>query len=115
MSNTSLSLKTRASATAGKQVGSYTISLGPDARLIVEVRAATVEAAAERAAALAQRFTAATSTVASLIPPQVAAGLKLARVVARAAGAGRLRSLYSRLPSRWRSRAAAVARELGAA
>ena len=109
--NTKLSATTRPSASTSLQVGSVTLNLGDNARVTVEVRAPTKAAAVARASELAQKFFTG-SGVSSLVPAQVKVGLRLARGLARAAGAGRLRSLWRRLPSGVRSRASKLAREL---
>lgn len=118
-SNVALSATTRPSGSTSLEVGSMTIKLGDNARVIVEVRAATKAAAVARAAELAEKFTSAArgdstavAAMKAIIPPQLKLGLNLASGLARAAGAGRLRSLWRRLPSSVRSRAGKLAREL---
>ena len=115
----SLTATTRPSASTDLQVGSVELKLGPDVRLVVEVRDRTKARAVERATAFADRFTraargdaAAVSLVKALIPAQVSGGLKLAGAIAKAAGAGRLRSLWRRLPKRVRSAGAKLAKDL---
>jgi hypothetical protein len=114
-----LQATTRPSGSTDLQVGSVTLNLGGNARILVEVRAPTKAAAVARASDLAEKFTAAargdsaaTAVVRALVPSQVTAGLKLARGLARAAGAGRLRKLWRRLPGPVRSRVGKLAKEL---
>lgn len=119
-SNVSLSATTRPSGSTDLQVGSITVKLGDNARLLIEVRAPTKAAAVARASKLAETFTAAargdssaaTTAIRALVPAQVKLGLKLASGLARAAGAGRLRSLWRKLPASVRSRAGKLARDL---
>lgn len=115
----SLTATTRPSGSTDLQVGSVELKLGQNARVVVEVRAPTKPAAVARASDLADKFTAAargdsaaSSVIKALVPSQVTAGLKLAKGLARAAGAGRLRSLWRRLPRGVRSRAGRLAKEL---
>jgi hypothetical protein len=114
-----LQARTRPSGSTDLQVGSVELKLGENARVLVEVRAPTKAAAVARASDLAEKITsaargdsAAASVVKALIPSQVTAGLKLAKGLAKAAGAGRLRSIWRRLPKGVRSRASKLAKEL---